>query len=356
MIPHDRQHLRVLIARGAFAEMYEPAWNRALNEIGVSSEIFEAHALTLPWLAGRVERRILWGPGVSRLRRALVARVRDTRPDITLLYQGHYYDAETVAELARRSFVVGYHNDDPFGSRRGLLRYRHLLPAFTQYHGYHVYRQVNLAEAKAAGVRRVGLLRSYYLPWLDYPRRLDADQLREFGCDLVFAGHTEQDLRIGCLSEAVRAGVSVKLFGEDKYWRAALAPDIYRRLGPVLKVVGERYRLALCGAKIAACFFSKWNRDQYTRRVFEIPACGAFMLAERSDEMLELFEEGEEAAYFSSQEEFVDKAHYYLGHASERERIAQNGAEKVRRSGHDVCSRMRQWLGDVTAWMREDER
>jgi hypothetical protein len=345
--------VRVLIARGAFAEHYEPAWNRALNEIGMSSEIFDAHALTMPWLAGRVERRILCGPGVSRLRRDLIARVQETRPDITLLYQGHYFDAETVASLARQTFVVGYHNDDPFGPRRTLIRYRHLLPALPQYHGFHVYRRINIAEAKAAGARRVGLLRSYYLPWLDYPRSLDFDQLGEFGCDLVFAGHTELDLRVGCLSEALRAGVAVKLFGEDKYWKRALDPDIYERLGPISKVVGERYRLALCGAKIAACFFSKWNRDQYTRRVFEIPACGVFMLAERTDAMLELFQEGEEAAYFSSKEEFVDKTRYYLARDTERQRIAGKGAERVRQGGHDIHSRMRQWLGDVTTWMSE---
>jgi hypothetical protein len=346
-------HPRVVIARGAFADIYEPAWNRALKEIGASSELFDAHALTLPGLPGRVERRILWGPGVVRIRRALIARVEETRPDITLLYQGHYYDGETVAALSRLSFVVGYHNDDPFGTRGNMLRYRHLLPALPQYQGFHVFRRINLAEAISAGARRVGLLRSYYLPWVHYPQSLDVQQSREFGCDLVFAGHAEQDIRIGCISDAVRAGIAVKLFGEDRFWKRALDADVYDRLGPTSKVLGERYRLALCGAKIAACFFSKWNRDQYTQRVFEIPACGIFMLSERTDEMLELFNEGQEAAYFSSKEEFVDKTRYYLAHDSERQRIAANGADRVRADKHDIHSRMRQWLADVTTWMRE---
>jgi spore maturation protein CgeB len=66
-----------------------------------------------------------------------------------------------------------------------------------------------------------------------------------------------------------------------------------------------------------------------TSRTFEIPACGGFMLHERTDEVLNFFEEGAEIACFSDEVELVDKVRYYLTHESER--------EKMRRAAHERC-------------------
>jgi len=71
-------------------------------------------------------------------------------------------------------------------------------------------------------------------------------------------------------------------------------------------VYGKEYRQALCDAKLGACFLSKWNGDEYTRRVFEIPACGVMLLAERTRTMESLFKEGRDAECFGSAEEPLD--------------------------------------------------
>jgi len=331
--------------------MYEPAWCRALNDLGIFCEIFDAHTYTPPGILGRVERRVLWGPGIRRLRKALIAKVADLRPDATLLYQGHYFDAQTVEALKALTFVTGYHNDDPFGSRAKLFRYRFLSSALRHYDAFHVYRPINEVDAQRLGIPRVGRLMPYYLPWLDYPRALNSDDLRKWGADVVFAGHVEHDIRVDCLAGAVRAGHKVRIHGEGKYWGRALPKEIYETLCPINLALGEDYRKALCASKIAAAFFSKWNRDVYTRRSFEIPACGAFLMAERTPEMREIFREGEEAEYFSSLEEFLEKVTFYLRNHAVRERVARKGLERVRESGHDIHSRMRQWCADVGAWM-----
>jgi spore maturation protein CgeB len=344
---------KVIITRGAFAEIYEPAWNRTLNDLGLESKIFETHSLTLPGILGRIERRILWGPGISRIKRNFVALIKSERPDVTLLYQGHYFDRETLEEVRHFTFIAGYHNDDPFGARKTMLRYRLLLPALPSYHGFHVYRSCNVEEALAYGVPKVKILMPYYLPWLDYPRKLNGENRNRWGTDVMFAGHAENDFRVECLTKAACMGIKVRIYGESRFWKPALPPDIYEKIQPIKKVVGEDYRKALGGAKIAACFFSRWNRDQYTRRSFEIPACKVFLLSERTPIMQTLYEEGKEAEYFASSEEFLDKAQYYLKNDSARHRIAEAGYRRATTSGYDIYSRMRQWLADITQWRQE---
>ena len=77
------------------------------------------------------------------------------------------------------------------------------------------------------------------------------------------------------------------------------------------------------------------------------------MLAERTLMMQEVFEECKEAEYFSSPEEFVDKVRFYLKHDSVREKIARAGQLRVTSSGHDIYSRMKQWLEDISQWKEQ---
>ena len=293
------------------------------------------------------------GPWHNKNPERFIEKIKLERPDVTLLYQGHYFDNDTLEQVRPYTFLTGYHNDDPFGSRKTLLRYRLLLHFCSHYHGFHVYRDCNVSEALAYGIPRVAVLKPYYLPWLDYPRDFGQADRKRWGCDVAFAGHVENDLRVECMTKAASNGIKLRLYGEELHWKKALPPGVYDSIKPILHVTGDDYRKALCGAKIAASFFSKWNRDKYTRRSFEIPACRVFMLSERTEVMQEMFEEGKEAEYFSSVEEFMDKLKFYLRNEDKRERIAEDGFHRVTTSGQDIYSRMKQWLHDVSVWRME---
>jgi spore maturation protein CgeB len=48
--------------------------------------------------------------------------------------------------------------------------------------------------------------------------------------------------------------------------------------------------------------------------------------------------------FFSSAEELVDKASFYLRHPDLRDEVARGGERRGLTSGYDIHSRMREWL------------
>lgn len=65
-------------------------------------------------------------------------------------------------------------------------------------------------------------------------------------------------------------------------------------------------------------------------RVFDIMGAGGFLLSNYQPELVENFVPGEECEVYTSIEDAVDKARYYLSHDEEREAIAKNGYNKVK--------------------------
>jgi len=65
------------------------------------------------------------------------------------------------------------------------------------------------------------------------------------------------------------------------------------------------------------------------QRVFDVPACGAFVLTDAREQLPELFEIGKEVAVYKSPDEVGDLIRHYLAHESERKAVAQAGRARV---------------------------
>lgn len=66
-------------------------------------------------------------------------------------------------------------------------------------------------------------------------------------------------------------------------------------------------------------------------RVIDIMGCGGFLLTNFQQELLDYFEPGVDLAVYTSLEEALDLADYYLKNDGERRKIAENGYKKVKR-------------------------
>jgi spore maturation protein CgeB len=65
------------------------------------------------------------------------------------------------------------------------------------------------------------------------------------------------------------------------------------------------------------------------QRVFDVPACGAFLLTDDQDELQDLFRVGEEIITYKDKEQIPELVKYYLAHEEERNNIAMCGKERV---------------------------
>ncbi len=333
---------------------YEAAFARGLGDCGVEVAALPVSSF-FKGFGGRIQQTIpLPGPALLRLNRAVVAAVREQQQDLVLFWRPTHILPKTINQLASMGVLTAsYNNDDPFGSKvHGNVPWHHhflwhwytkCLPLFS-YNFF--YRKINCEEAKALGARHAEILLPYFMPWQDRPVQLTTDEQLRYKTEVVFVGHHEPDGREDCIRALVTADIRVKLWG-GHYWSRAVLGNLYDSLSPIVPVEGGEYGKALCGAKICLCFLSKLNRDTYTRRCFEIPACGKVMLAERTDDLMHLFKEDEEACFFSSPEELLCKTRWLIKNPDIRECIAQAGLRRVWADGHDVASRAKYFLSMV---------
>ena len=331
--------------------MYARAWVRGLRELGVEVSDWDWTASLSTGLVRQLELRFLIGPGIVRVKKELLRRAAESAAGVVLLYALTAIDAPTVQALARKHWVAGYHNDDPFGAhgeKPGLRAWKRALPHF---HSHHVFRHKNVAEYQGCGVQRVKELRHFFLPWLHRPALLAETDKERYRSEIVFVGHAEPDERMRYLAALLAAGLPLRVHGGSRLWSRHLPTSLRRVLPPISPVYGQEYVKTIIGAKICLAFFSRANRDDYTTRVFEIPAMGGFLMCERTSLMQKLYREDVEAVMFSSEDELLRKCRWYLQHDRERQQVASAGRRRCLEDGNDAVSRMRQWLHDTQSWM-----
>jgi hypothetical protein len=294
-----------------------------------------------PALVRRVSFRLMggWRLGYWRFNRDILAAARDLGPEMVLVSGSSAVAGSTLRELKEQTgaVLVNYATDDPFkkvGSGRCVAAN---IPIYDL---YACTKRAIMGDVRAAGCRHVAFVPFGYEPSLHFPDTFGSpEELQKFSCDVAFVGSGDSD-RYPYFRALVHAIPDLRLHLYAGYWDRdpALAP--YAR-GFAL---GRDYRLAMRGAKIAPCLVRRANRDGHVMRSFEVPACGAFMLAERTAEHEEFFREGEEVGFFSSPTELVDKVRYYLKRDDERQRMAEAAYRKVTSANHTYADRLQQML------------
>ena len=275
---------------------------------------------------------------LQRFNRDLLETAARLRPTIIVVTKGAYIRPDVLGELRESSgaMLVNYATDDPFNPSASSPN---VVAGIPLYDVYVTTKRAITEDLHRARAQRVVWVPFAYEPTLHYPEEpVSEDERRKWGSDVVFIGGADPDRIPFFIPLARDPALRLRVFGG--YWGQ------YRDLRPAWGgfALGRDYRLALGGSKIAPCLVRRANRDGHVMRSFEVPACGAFLLAERTEEHLELFEEGKEMATFASPEELVDKVRYYLTHDGERRKIAEAGHRRVTGGSNTYRDRLNELL------------
>ncbi|MFZ1548064.1 MAG: glycosyltransferase, partial [Candidatus Nitrotoga sp.] len=194
----------------------------------------------------------------------------------------------------------------------------------------------NVFELQKLGCPDVRYIGNGYDPATFRPVAVSADDERRLGGEIGFIGSYEQ-ARSEMLYLLASSGLNIRVWGGGWHRAVRSHPNLRIEKQPLY---GDDFAKACAAFKINLGFLRKLNRDLQTTRSVEIPACGGFMLAERTCEHAELFAEGEEAEFFDSPEELLAKCRFYLAHEEVRRRIAERGYERCLRSDYSNAGRL----------------
>lgn len=278
-----------------------------------------------------------WHRGSSRallrlIRRRLVdeynRRVLDAaalfRPDLLLAFKGHYVEARTLGALRERGVALYNYYPDTSAFAHGSL----LAEALPHYDCIFYTKPFFDRDVRPnADIRQSVFVPHGYDPEVHHPWDLDAEDVGLYRHDVsVVATHTPYKEQV--LKRLVRKmpGIDLVIWGNN-WGERCRSPELKGHVKGA-PLVGSGYAKSLCAARINLAIMSgvvagASQGDETTTRTYEIPACGGFMLHERSEEVLTLFEEGTEVACFGTTDELAEKVSHYLSHPGERRDMAR---------------------------------
>jgi spore maturation protein CgeB len=338
----------------------------ALKRLGFDVMAIEAGGLWQQsgYVTRQLEQLTATGQRIELLNRMVLEAATRHQPQLVWTEKQEYLQPETIRELKNQGAVTLHYNPDPYFSL-SWKRTRLADQCVGIYDALVVTKRYELQEYRRQASGRVLYSPLGFDPIGHAPPAAPRANARE---KIVFVGGWEpRRERLLFAASQETPDVAMWGYGWSVAQRSRMNPLRALRLGRLTpgrafyfgaphqplsralrkgegsngEIYEDRYAEVVAGAQISLGFLRELNPDQHTTRSFEIPAIGGFMLADRTEEHCEFFEEGKEAEYFSSDEEFREKIVFYLRNEVARVRIAHAGHRRCMTSGYSYDDRIR---------------
>ena len=275
----------------------------------------------------------------SNFNKRINQSVYDFKPDIIVIIKGNNVYPSTLKKIKdefKKVIILSWTADNMIKKHNSSWFFE---KSISLYDVHFTTKSNIINKLTNLGAKKVIFLNKAYSKYHHFPEEFN----KIYDFEVLFIGSAEID-RYNSMKYIADNGINVNIYGNmwDKKYKSSTNLKINRK-----ELVGKSYREAISSSKITLCFLRKINDDLQTDRTMEIPACKGFMLAERTNEHINLFKENEEAAYFESNEELLQKVRFYLSNPNKIDKIKNSGYERAVSSKYSFDDMVKEILNNI---------
>lgn len=262
------------------------------------------------------------------------------KPDLLFVIKGKTIHKDTLTTIKNKTgcLLTHYNADDHFNL---YSTSRNMLNSLPVYDIVFTWSHALFESLYAAGARKVELLPFGYDELL-HIYESSTDDIDQFGHDVVFVGEWDKE-RENMLSAL--ADLDLGIWG-PRWERASRNSPTYKCIIGTQEVDAKTTSKIYRASKICLNLLRPQNMRSHNMRSFEIPALGGFMLTNRTEAHLSIFEEGKEIACFVGDSELKDQVVKYLNLDSERREMVKRAKGKVQKN-HSYTERAKMLINII---------
>ncbi len=307
------------------------------------------------YLQKKIANKYLIFSIIERINDDLYSAISEFIPDVIFLYRCTHIYPKTISKIKSNYpnvHIVGYNNDDPFSLLAPKYLWRYFKKSIRFHDLFFTFREKNNYDIKKFGCQKTILIRHWFDKDIIFHENNDFNLRKKI--DIVFVGHYENDGRLEFLKAIILQGFNLSVYGYG--WDQYFKKDFYLKNQLSIEYLdAKKYRKILSSAKIALCFFSKLNNDEYTTRCSEIPALETLLLCQRTKQIEALYEENSEAVFFTSIDEMLMKISWLLNDDTLLKNISISGKNKVFLNGDELLDKTKFILEHITISIKNSQ-
>ena len=260
---------------------------------------------------------------VQQYNNQLQQMIRKNRYDLLLTIGGKTIEPETL-QLFRGKKILWFLDS--------ITRYEEVFRKVPFFDSIFLFEPTDIDAIRKRYNRESYFLATAFNPRIYFPQQLKQQY------DFSFVG-SYYPVREEFLSRLYSISNNVCIYGD--FYRAAFKP--VRDSVKKVNVPRERTNHLFNTTRVNINIHHNQSKEGLSPRTFEILGAGGFQMVEGQKVAMEYFRDNQDICFYSSKEEFDDKARFYLQHDTAREKIARNGYQTAL-NGHTWKHRLQEML------------